>query len=657
MIKINKVNYIYNNQSKKIEWLIFFCLFIYSLLMLMPISFPSQTTGADEMGTVAGAAFFAGHNWSSVISSTGTGYYGFGYSMLMSPIFILAKSGLICFQFFLLYNALLFSLSGVLCYKIITDYLGVEKRSEAFLFAIASITCYFFASDINVLLNESMLTFLIWLILYLLLVMLSNIDNRKQILKYTIILSALIFYSFLVHTRAVVILFGVIVACVGCGIFYKKYLVNIPVFILLIISGFLIANQIIHTVQSDIWMQDVNGLNNSNEQVFHGILSQLLGNFSSWENVYGLFISSAGKLFSIIVISAGVGVLGIVSCFVILFSNKSAKHIRKNKISRNIELNKNFNISALYIFIPFVCIWLLVGVVTMSQTASIAVSGEMANKWFTYTRYHGLFVGPLIMIAFCFLYSFKEFRKKIILTSALIFSGISIIFLCATYGRYASVAVSGSGEYFKYLGFLLKKGSDVFSNESFIIIGLIGAGLLTIISLLLIKSKMKIASIIVIGVSLYLTIYSSVVVIYPDSESNLQQAIIVNKTFLNTNGQGKLPDTIYYIGDNSLNALFIQYILYGKHIIYINPYHVGGQANNLDSLLATPNNIIITDGKICNDFLPISEAQNIFVTKINDKTYLYVTGEYLKHVFENKGLEFQPNADADANTTYFLGVR
>ncbi len=64
--------------------LIFVSIFIIKSIFNSFLSTLVQISGADEFGTIAGASYFAGLNWSDVVSHVS--YYGFGYSMFMAPV-------------------------------------------------------------------------------------------------------------------------------------------------------------------------------------------------------------------------------------------------------------------------------------------------------------------------------------------------------------------------------------------------------------------------------------------------------------------------------------------------------------------------------------------------------------------------------------------
>ena len=55
-----------------------------------------QISGADEFGTIAGASYFAGLDWSNVVKKVY--YYGFGYSMFMAPIFWITDNTVVIFH-------------------------------------------------------------------------------------------------------------------------------------------------------------------------------------------------------------------------------------------------------------------------------------------------------------------------------------------------------------------------------------------------------------------------------------------------------------------------------------------------------------------------------------------------------------------------------
>ena len=72
-----------------------------------------MTTGQDEFGTVASASYFAGYDWSAMVSEIK--YYGFGYSILMAPIYWITDNPQIIFQVMIGFNSICLGISGVIC--------------------------------------------------------------------------------------------------------------------------------------------------------------------------------------------------------------------------------------------------------------------------------------------------------------------------------------------------------------------------------------------------------------------------------------------------------------------------------------------------------------------------------------------------------------
>ena len=80
----------------KYQLIIFWAIVVVKTIFNLSLSTLVQVTGADEFGTIAGASYFAGLDWSNVVSHIS--YYGFGYSVLMAPIFLITDNPVVIFQ-------------------------------------------------------------------------------------------------------------------------------------------------------------------------------------------------------------------------------------------------------------------------------------------------------------------------------------------------------------------------------------------------------------------------------------------------------------------------------------------------------------------------------------------------------------------------------
>ena len=85
------------NETLK-RWAVLACLFLVAWIprvILCMQTVPVRTL-SDELATISGAAYFAGLDWSAVISNAG--YYGSGFSALFAPLFLLTDNPFVIYK-------------------------------------------------------------------------------------------------------------------------------------------------------------------------------------------------------------------------------------------------------------------------------------------------------------------------------------------------------------------------------------------------------------------------------------------------------------------------------------------------------------------------------------------------------------------------------
>ena len=124
----------------RIQIILFLSFFVVKILTNLLFKSLTSATGNDEIGTIAGAAYFAGLDWSDVVSTIL--YYGWGFSALMAPAFHLSDNMSVIYQIMLSYNALLMALSVVICYNILKNIFKIDSEITCALISLASCCFY-----------------------------------------------------------------------------------------------------------------------------------------------------------------------------------------------------------------------------------------------------------------------------------------------------------------------------------------------------------------------------------------------------------------------------------------------------------------------------------------------------------------------------------
>lgn len=183
----------------------------------------------DEVGILANSAYAAGYDWSETTYTMGGFYYKYGISLLYAPFLKLIDDPYILYKVLLSINVFLYAFVPVIAYTIQKKHLQM-KRLVAVLFAIivgAIPCCFIFQLYAKA---DSMLIVLPWVVLYLVME-LSGVNSGRKKTVLSILLAAVSMYSYMVHTRGVVIIIALILTIVLAGVLNKKCVINIPAFL------------------------------------------------------------------------------------------------------------------------------------------------------------------------------------------------------------------------------------------------------------------------------------------------------------------------------------------------------------------------------------------------------------------------------------------
>lgn len=215
----------------------------------------------DEFGYWASAAQWIGYDWSETVSQAS--YYSFGYSLILTPILLLCKSGVAAYRAAVLVNVLLQILSIGLLYGIYRRLFYTAKgdgvdadtaengdaQGREIVFAVGAAVFYpvwtFYA---QMTLTEALLAFLYALICWLLLCFLEKPTCIRAML-----LSIALIYLHFVHMRTV----GVVIAA-GMTLFLYAWRVRearkaIVSATLILLAGIFIGMQIRNAVIGNLY--------------------------------------------------------------------------------------------------------------------------------------------------------------------------------------------------------------------------------------------------------------------------------------------------------------------------------------------------------------------------------------------------------------------
>ena len=555
-------NFIACFQKYKIQILLFLTVFGIKIILNVFLKSLTISTGYDDIGTIAGAAYFAGLDWSDVISNTL--YYGWGYSMFMAPAFLLTDNIRFLFQIMLAYNALLLALSVVICYTIMNTIFHIEKQKFCILVSLASNFFFFALIDTNIIFNETALIFLTWVILYIMLKMQKNIYSCRSNIWLTIALVLIMGYGLTVHTRFLLVWGAVCVMLLFFALIKKKCLVNPWIFSIGIVSFYFVVNKLSHMVQDGLWLANksdkplVNSMDSLGGQfanikdLFHidglaGFMHMLLGQSTV------MFFFSGGLMLAFIILT----VIMIKRMFKKAFSKKDCFMVTELEEITDVQIASGiiFIASLLIATILFVNI----GAIGVAKTA---IEKGRGSKWYVYSRYWGACCPMAIMFVFTFIYTNKEkvLKKMISIISliGMVLTGVLFGIFVAT--KMIGVKVSSSLVYQVLMGFTLNNIDDRFKMSNMIFILIFGGIWFLILLLLFYKKKYNVAAVFTMIVFIYIFSYKMIAVDIHTSEQAYNQ-------YIDTKGILDTYDIHYddykkiYVDSNLKNYFNAQFVL------------------------------------------------------------------------------------------------
>lgn len=390
---------------------------------------------SDEYGYLSNAAYLAGKDWNQ-LTSFGSAYYSYGYSLILVPFFWLFD------DFTMIYRAamglnIFFLLLGfyfaVLCTK------KIFKTINTTLVVIANLATVLYTANIvfaKWIWGESLLYLLYWIVIYLL----QKIEATNKI--HTVILLIItLTYMWTVHQRALVVIIATIIYfgtkfLLGGGkiqnIHAKKVCLMICAMCIMIYIS-LMGKQYI---QNNLYYNEaLSGMNNMT-----GIVNSVFG-YISWQGIKTFINGSIGKTFYFIFSTLFVGCYGIWFC---LKSTYNTLRLYKQKNNEN----------ARETYLPLFFLLCLIGGGLLNVI--FTMSDYTRHDLLIYGRYMEWLFGPIIICGFFELAIVKNRNKKFLVF--FIIGAVSALCVARAWGyegvtQYKSLFSSGVVSYF----FLLDK--------------------------------------------------------------------------------------------------------------------------------------------------------------------------------------------------------
>jgi len=515
--------------------------------------------GSDEFSTIAGAAFVAGLDWSRVVSLTP--YYGFGFSIFLFPVFLFDLSTFEIFLIMRIVTSALAALNGVIAYNITTRIFEVSNLKLA---VVTSIAAACFGPNLimtNAIFNDSMLIFLNWVILYILLSTAKRTETSKPGIAMSILLSAIMGYGLLVHHR-VIFIWGAVFIFLLCYLaINRKIPILLRVFLPSFIVFFLLARFFENYVQSALWLAYARVLDNTADSLAWVFSRDAFLNRFSVSGLIAFIRMIIGETHTAFVRTAGLATLLFVAltfCLICLIYKKTRVHAQKI-----VKENKLLFMAITYTITQMAAIILLTA---YSQTTNIQSVGADV-RWLLYTRYWATAAAPVILLSvvlFCNIK--KQLLGKLMFITGVFLVILNILFSYLVAPLLFGVATGSMSSYFSLTGM---SSLDTVNTPTRFLIATLVAGVATLLLYsFAYKRKLALTSMLVLAFFLYDYSYGTINHHIPISQRLNAEVMHVVALF---NNAGITAEEHPYVYERPIwaNRGHVQFNLYRHRIIPI----------------------------------------------------------------------------------------
>lgn len=603
-------------------------LFLGTLIVnIIPIFYMGLPIITDEYTTMAeGLYLWKAADWSSYFKNFLNLYFGYGTNILYGFFYYFTDNVQYVYKIALVINSLLLSFVPVMAFSIAKRRLNIETKIS---FLIAFAVSLFPAGIIHAkyALNETMLTFLGWLIFY---IAFKIFDSESSFKEELFLFSALGFlgsYSYAVHGRGIVLLLVSTLFCLYMAIKRKKLQTCICVLTFFIVAA------AVHCVDSSVRKYILNTfIGNAHPEAQINTLSRsfhkLLMVFDP-QNLKSFICGLLGQAYYLTCCTYGLFAM-IIMTFVISL---------KEQIQNYGTCKKDGIIfSQLFIGITVIAT-LLVSTIFLIE---IYIQNEAhAGEYFIYGRYNESVCGLLLFAVFAFIVKRKE------QLSSLFISIFIVIYLALIlWGNFVTAQnVIKSSNYISYTmasGIMPYFGINAWNNASQLNFIFLSGNISLIASILFIflfKNKTTYALFFIITCFLYSSIFSLYYFVIPQSQlrrdrmaplSVLAQKmpLPVNYNAYVTNFPGTPKPRVQFV----LNKLALR--------------HLKLEQNGFDRLASVPlGSIIISEKDYYFDYMfddmYMIEPDSLYdpAGSLIDKFYVYIFGKDLKKRFQDQGFK------------------
>lgn len=574
-----------------------FTIYFVTAFFIYPIA---QTTGQDELTTIGWAALFAGRNWRDVLSFRK--YYGFGYTVLFTPLFWITDSPIVIYRSMLICNGVVNGISSILAYNTIQMLHEEDNKEMSFWLAVGM--SFIPLKFVNVV-NETIIICVIWSVIYALGRAVKEPHKRK---RNTLVILGILLYSVTIHTRLLLLIMLVVAFIIFIDLFKKIKIINYSIFMPILFIGYIVLSKMTDKI-TGLYGVSSNLAADAFSNTSAGLKDVLIYKFNrifSINGIKSIFITIYGQVETGNIVMAGVllGSLVVSGVFIVRFLIKKEENI--------------FMLAITMIALGGI-ILTTVGQGVMNLADFSLYDDEILDELLfsrrsnVYLRYYNIYAGPLIASTFIIVAKNIKKLKYYIISYFLITSIVAKAFLISFGDRYSKQKIyEHSPTYNTFsLGGVLTGNSKITVDVMAVMI-IISLVLFILMGLLAKKYISYSASILsIFFIALYLI---NVKYVYNPNSTNLyNQNIGFYNTLKCVSEQAKLPEIIYLPEENT-EEYRLQLFLNRYNLKFAKP-DAGQEAI---MIYRKEENII---------------NNNVDVYEIDNGGYIVVQGNELKNVF------------------------
>ena len=576
-------------------------------------------TISDEVATISAGAYFAGLDWSAVISKAG--YYGGGFSALYSIFFRVIDNPYIIYHCILITCCLVQAITSLISYSIIDSFFDIRNKKVISLISIAS--SYMVVTRANVAYNEHILILISWLAAWILLKLHKFSDNKRVRAKYTMCLMICFSYALTVHTRAITYWLALLIIVLIYFAFYRKWIVSIPTCVWVGGIGYGLSKLFTSYLKNQIWLAGSAGELRNSSISTSGIQNLLDPQY--WQGWASIIL---GQLNTISLITGGMIIVAF--CLWIQMLWHRIKNLKS--ISYRTDLNEQvFLIMSFF----FLCCGITIGGQSITWLPGLKQAMEMGFgssdyswKAVTYIRYFGPYCGPLLMVILVYSVRSAEHFISVYKRSFIFVGAIAAYWLVCI----LPYVYDNSNVFEAYLPFSIQNQSSLMMGHKYFIIAIIILLSISIVIFIGYKKNIYIPLIILGCYLIYHYSYNAVnydAAVSGNNHAAMSEAYSVIKQLQN---KIELPEEIY-VADKDGKTDHQNYYYYQ---FLLNRYTIkaGMPDTDVENAIVIRNNIVD-----CEKYV---EFEGYMTSQIGEKEYLFVKGNELQQDIINEGIDLKP---------------